>query len=513
MQRYDYVIAGGGSAGCVLAARLSADPDVTVLLLEAGPPDDRAEIAAPGAWWQMLGGDLDWCYATEPQQHAADRAVAWPRGRVLGGSSSINAMVWVRGRPADYDRWEALGATGWGWDAVLPAFREIEATPIGDAEWRGRGGPMPVEVPPEHNPLAEAVLEAALEAGYRFNDDLNGSIGDGVGWNQMTIADRARVSAADAFLRPALGRSNLTVLTGVEVRRLVWDRPGRVAAVEVFRDGTPQQIAVEREVIVCCGAVASPKLLMLSGIGPADALARHGLEPAVDLPGVGANLHDHPGVGVTFRSPQPIPLGPHQHSEVALFARSRPDAVEADLQWGVVQVPVVAAGYAAPEHGFTFYPSLLKPRSRGRLTLRSSAPEAPPSIDPAYLRDEADRQGLLAAIARSREIATMPALAPWVAAEAVPGAAVSGERDLRAYLERAVDTWFHPGGPCRMGQDADAVVDPQLRVRGVENLRVVDASVMPEITSGNTNAPTLMIAWRAATLITAASTARAEAAA
>jgi choline dehydrogenase len=261
-----------------------------------------------------------------------------------------------------------------------------------------------------------------------------------------------------------------------------------------------ERIGVEREAIVSCGAIESPKLLMLSGIGPADELRRHGIDVAADLPGVGANLHDHPGVAVTFASPQPIELGPHQHSEVGLFCRSETGRTETDLQYGIVQVPVAAPGFSAPEQGFTFYPSLLKPQSRGRLRLRSAAPEDPPLIDPAYLADERDRRGLLAAIRISRELAATKSLRPWIEREVLPGPAVRSERELRAYLEKAVDTWFHPVGTCRMG-GRDAVVDPSLRVHGIENLRVADASVIPEITSGNTNAPALMIGWRAADLI------------
>jgi choline dehydrogenase len=501
-ESYDYVVVGGGSAGCVLAARLSEQPDARVLLLEAGPADRRPEIDAPAAWVTLLGGELDWGYLTEPQADAAGRPIYWPRGRVLGGSSCLNALVYMRGLPSDYDAWAAAGCPGWEWERVLPAFRALEDFPGGDPRLRGAGGPLRIRVPRERNPLSEAAREAALALGHAWNEDLNGARLEGVGWNQLTVADGVRQSAAAAFLAPALGRANLTVRTGALARRLVLDG-ARVRAVEYVADGQARRAEVAGEAIVCAGAIESPKLLMLSGVGPAAHLRELGIAVAADLPGVGANLHDHPGVGVTFATRRPIPPAANQYSELGIFCRTESSLAEPDLQYGVLHVPVVAQGFPAPtqDSAFTLYPSCLKPRSRGSLRLRSASPADAPLVDPAYLREEADRRVLLRSIEISRELAHAPGLREWTLEEILPGPQTTGEADLRGYLAQAVDTWFHPVGTCRMGTDEGAVVDPQLRVHGVEGLRVADASVMPEITSGNTNAPTLMLAWRAAELI------------
>lgn len=500
---FDYVVVGGGSAGCVLAARLSEQTDARVLLLEAGGPDTRPEIADPPSWVGLLGTDVDWAYMTEPQPDGAGRPIYWPRGKVLGGSSSINALVYMRGLPSDYDAWAAAGNPGWDWAGVLPSFRALEDFPGGDPAYRGRGGPLKVGVPAERNPLSEAAREAALELGHRWNEDFNGRSLEGAGWNQLTVADGVRQSAAVAFLRPALARGNLTVRTGALAQRLLLDASARVTGVEYLCDGRVERAGVAVEAILCGGTLETPKLLMLSGIGPAEQLRGHGIDVALDLPGVGANLHDHPGVAVAFEARRPIPPGRNQHSELGLFCRSSADAPAPDIQYGVLHVPVVAPGFTAPEQGFSLYPSCLKPRSRGTLRLRSASPLDAPLADPAYLREEADRRVLLRAIEISRELAHAPAMREWTLREAVPGPDATSEAALRDYLARAVDTWFHPVGTCRMGPGGDAVVDAALRVHGVENLRVADASVMPEITSGNTNAPTLMIAWKAADLIRA----------
>jgi choline dehydrogenase len=502
---YDYIVVGGGSAGCVLASRLSADPAATVLLLESGGPDSDPNLTVPALWPMLMGTDADWSYETVPQVHAAGRRIGWPRGRVLGGSSSINAMVYMRGAAADFDRWAEDGCVGWDAASVLPAFKALEDYPGGDPATRGVDGPLKVRIPDTVSPFSEAVYEAALELGHQANDDFNSGSIDGVGWNQLTVADGSRQSSATAFLRPVRDRANLTVLTAAHAVRLAITASGRVTAVDYLLDGAPHRAQVAAEVILACGAIESPKLLMLSGIGPAEHLRGLGIEVTADLPGVGANLHDHPGVPVTFETGRPVPPGPNQASEVGLFCRSSPDRPVPDLQFGVLTVPLAVDATMAGHHGFTLYPSYVKPASRGTVRLRSADAADRPLIDPAYLREGSDVAALSQAVDISRELAATSSLREWAAVEKLPGAATSDRPALRDYAARAVNTWFHPVGTCRMGTNDDCVVDPWLRVVGTENLRVADASVMPEVTSGNTNAPTLMIAARAADLVASSS--------
>lgn len=497
---FDYVVIGAGAAGCALAYQLSGDPDVSVLVLEAGGEDVNPDIRVPQRWLNLLGSDADWKYWTVPQRHCADRRVYWPRGRVLGGSTAINAMVFMRGHPNDYDNWAAQGCPGWNWESVKGAFKELEHFPQGSREHRGVDGPVKISFPEMGNPFSESVRTAMLDLGLPQNDDFNDGDMDGVGWNQLIVWDGQRRSAAEALLRPAVARGNVEVWTNAHVRRLIIDPSGVASGVEYERNGQTEVVSVVREVALAAGAIDSPKLLMLSGIGPAAHLREHSIDATVDLPGVGKNLHDHPGIGITFEARRPVPTGVNQLSELGMFTRFDAAASTPQVQFGVIHVPVVEPGFEVPEHGFSFVPSWAKPLSRGEIRLRSGDPMDAADIDPNYLSDPADRDGLVQAIELSREVAHAGALKDWTLRESAPGN-LTTRADLGRYVEQASVTWYHPVGSCRMGIDDMAVVDPRLVVRGTSNVRVVDVSVMPEVPSANTMAPAMVIGWIAGRLM------------
>jgi choline dehydrogenase len=486
----DYLVIGAGSGGCAAAAILARDSDAGVTLLEAGGTNDRADVSTPNRWPELLGTDATWPYTTVPQTAAAGRVHGLPMGRLLGGSSSVNGMKYMRGAPWDYDGWAAAGNKGWDAESVYAVYRQLEDYPQGDQSVHGTGGPIKLtEVVAEH-PLTAAFLAACDERGFKRTYDFNGRDAEGYGLNQLNMWDGVREDAASVFL----GGTGVEVVLGTTATRLLFDPTGsRVTGVEVLTDGTPRTITVRREVIVTAGAIASPQLLLLSGIGAAADLERLGVGVVHDLPGVGANLHDHLGVPVVYESARDIPPSRYQATEVSLYLRGGADSEHFDTQVTMHQF----AAYLPPEDytvtgpAFTFFPGLLKPRSRGSVSLRSADPSAQPLIDPGYLTDPRDVDTLVFLIETVREIAATPSFAPWCRREVGPG---TDEADLADYVRRVCSTYYHPVGTCSMG----AVTDAELRVHGVQNLRIADASVMPEIVSGNTNAPAMMIGRRGA---------------
>lgn len=517
--RYDYIVVGAGSAGCVLAARLSEDRSTRVLLLEAGGPDRQKEIHIPIAFGKLFQTEVDWNYHTEPQPHLAGRSLYWPRGKVLGGSSSMNAQMWVRGNPADYDEWARLGNAGWSYRDVLPYFRRAEDCQQGATEHTGVGGPMNVSLLRSPNPLTRVFMEACTQTGIPLNPRINPSAQDGSYYTLVSQRGGKRCSTALAYLRPAMRRSNLEVrtracATGVMLK----DR--RATGVRYLQDGGERMAEARREVILCGGAVNSPQLLLLSGVGPAKELAALGIPVIADLP-VGRNLLDHLMVAVIMEVRRPVTLVAAETvanllkflllhrgmltsnvAEAHAFLRSSPHLSAPNLELVWAPYPYINHGLTLPPgHGVTVAAVLLQPRSSGWLTLRSRDPMAPPIIDPQYLSHPADLEILVAGVKRAREVLRAPALAQTVTVPIEPEPGVEADADLADFVRRKAETLYHPVGTCRMGIDESAVVDPELRVRGIEGLRVVDASVMPTLIRGHTNAPVIMIAERAADLL------------
>jgi choline dehydrogenase-like flavoprotein len=513
MSTYDYVIAGAGSAGCVLAARLTEDPDVTVCLIEAGPPDAADEIHLPAGVLAVSTSKYDWSLFSDPEPGLAGRQRYLPRGRTLGGSSSVNAMVYIRGNRIDYDGWAAMGHQGWGWDDVLPYFIRAEDNERGASELHGAGGPLSVIDGRSRYRTCEAFIEAAEQAGLPRNDDFNGPEQDGVGWYQVTQRNGMRCSAAVAYLHPALGRENLTLVTGAHVNRVVFDG-ARATGVEIDRDGEIQPVTAEREVILSAGTYQSPQILMLSGVGPAADLGLVGIPCAHELP-VGQGLQDHPSTWITYTTGEPSLLSAESEENLGLlttqgrgpltsnFAESggflrTEDSLEApDVQ--LHQIPLLFPEAGAAEiqvDGWALSACLLRPTSAGFVKLRSRVPTAKPRILHNYLTTDEDRAAQVKAVRWCVEIAAQPALR---SISTGPYGAPAGEGDasLIAHIERNTTTIYHPVGTCAMGR----VVDDELRVLGLDGLRIVDASVMPTLVRGNTNAPTIMIAERAADLI------------
>ncbi|KVZ17403.1 GMC family oxidoreductase [Burkholderia stagnalis] len=525
-QSFDYIVVGGGSGGSVVAGRLSEDPNLTVCVLEAGGHGNGLVVNVPAGAVAMMPTRINnWAFDTVPQAGLGGRTGYQPRGKALGGSSAINAMVYIRGHRSDYDHWAALGNHGWSYDDVLPYFRLSEHNERFDDAWHGRDGPLWVSDLRTGNPFHERYLEAARQAGLPLTDDFNGAQQEGIGIYQVTQKQGERWSAARAYLLPYIGRrSNLTVETHAQVRRILFEGR-RAVGVEVLQNGTVRTLRARREVVLAAGAFQTPQLLMLSGVGPIHELARFGIQTVQHLPGVGRNLQDHPDFIFGYRTRSVDTMGVSLRGGMRMlreilrfrserrgmlttnfaegggFLKTQPglDAPDIQLHFVVALVDDHARRLHAG-HGLSCHVCLLRPRSRGSVTLRSNDPAAAPLIDPAFFDDPRDVDDMVAGFKITRKLMQTPALARWITRDLfTPN--VKSDDDIRAVLRQRTDTVYHPVGTCRMGHDEMAVVDPQLRVRGLEGLRIVDASVMPTLIGGNTNAPTIMIGEKAVDLI------------
>jgi choline dehydrogenase len=523
---FDYVIVGAGSAGCVLANRLSASGKHSVLLLEAGPKDRNIWIHVPLGYGKLFKAkSVNWMYQTEPEPGLDGRSIFQPRGKTLGGSSSINGLLYVRGQHEDYDRWRQHGNVGWGYDDVLPYFKKAEDQQRGADEFHGTGGPLPVSDTRHPDPLSDAFIAAAVETGLPFNPDFNGATQEGVGLFQTTTRRGRRASTAVAYLRPALKQGRLRVETSALAQRVLFEGR-RAVGVAYKQHGATHVVRARREVLVCSGAYNSPQLLQLSGVGPAELLKQHGIEVVQDTPGVGNDLQDHMQVRMVMRCAQKITLNdivnhPVRKTVMALryaafrtgpltiaagtagaFFKTDPRLASPDIQIHFLPFSTDKMGEALHAwSGFSASVCQLRPESRGSLRIKSADPSVPPEIRINYLATETDRIANVEGLKMLRKMLHAPALKPFVVDEVEPGAAVMSDAELLAYCRQRGSTIYHPTSTCRMGNDSLAVVDQRLRVRGIDGLRVIDGSIMPDLVSGNTNAPIIMIAEKASEMI------------